>query len=98
MAERPDNLIEALIQSITENHACTAFYQQSVWVEEKMGNQIWTGQVETFELRGHPDAHHAYGWWEETYQKGLVVILALNEDTNAAKAIRAYLMSQDSSG
>ena len=95
MTQRPDNLIEALKLTITETYNCQALYQKSVLVEERIGNQIWVGPVEVFELQGHPDAHQAYGWWEEKYQTGLVVVLAFTDDTDAGKAIQAYLMSQE---
>jgi hypothetical protein len=98
MPKRPDNLIEALKQSICENHHCEAIYIQSVLVEETDQDKIlWTGQVELFEVRGHEKAKIAYGWWQEDSETGLVTILALTPTMEARKAVQAYLMSLDES-
>jgi hypothetical protein len=96
MTQRPHNLIEALKQSIAENHACTAIYIQSVMVEEAHhGEILWAGQIEIFEIQGHAKAKTAYGWWQENTEDGLVTILALTPTMDARKAVQAYLMSQD---
>jgi hypothetical protein len=96
MAQRPNNLIEALKQSIAENHACTAVYIQSVMVEEAhQGEILWTGQIEIFEIQGHAKAKVAYGWWQENTEEGLVTILALTPTMDARKAVQAYLMNQN---
>jgi len=88
MAQRPDNLIEALKQSITENHDCSAVHLQSVLVEE-------TVQVEVFAVQGHAKAKTAYGWWHESSETGgLVTILALTSTQDARKAVQAWRMSQ----
>jgi len=98
MAQRPDNLIEALKQSIYENHACTAIYIQSVLVEETDNSKtLWTGQIEIFEIQGHEKAKIAYGWWQENSSIELVTILALTPTMDARKAVQAYLMSQNES-
>jgi hypothetical protein len=96
MKKRPDNLIEALQQSIYDNHACEAIYIQSVLVEERDANdKLWTGQVELFKIQGHAKAQMAYGWCQEDSETGLVTILALTPTMEARKAVQAYLMSQD---
>jgi len=96
MVQRPDNLIEALKQSIAQNHACIAVYSQSVMVEEThRGEILWAGQIEIFEVQGHTKAKTAYGWWQENTEDGLVTILALTPIMDARKAVQAYLMSQD---
>jgi hypothetical protein len=98
MAQRPDNLIEALKQVICENHDCSVSHRQSVWIEESdEGKTLWTGQVEIFEVQGHAKAKTAYGWWQEDSGIGLVTILALTPTLDARKAVHAYLMSGDKS-
>jgi hypothetical protein len=96
VAQRPDNLIKALQQSICDNHACEAVYIQSVRVEEPYADdKLWTGQVEIFKILGHAKAQIAYGWWQEDSETGLITILALTPTMEARKAVQAYLMSQD---
>jgi hypothetical protein len=98
MVQRPHNLIEALKQSIHENHGCTVTHVQSVLVEESDGdNTLWTYQVEIFEVQGHVKAKIAYGWWQENSEAGLVTILALTPTLDARKAVQAYRMSGDKS-
>jgi|SRR5665213_1696479 len=93
---RPDDLIEALKQTIHESHDCTVTHLQSVWVEETdRGETLWTGQVEIFEVQGHAKAKIAYGWWQENSETGLVTILALTPTLDARKAVQAYRMSRN---
>lgn len=95
MVLRPDNLIEALKQTIHESHNCIVTHLQSVWVEETSGDETaWTGQVEIFEVQGHAKAKIAYGWWQEDSETGLVTILALTPTLDARKAVQAYRMSR----
>ncbi len=99
MGLRPDNLIEALKQTIHENHHCLVTDLQSVWIEESDGGKtLWTGQVEIFEVQGHAKAKTAYGWWQEDSEIGLVTILALTPTLDARKAVQAYLMSENQPG
>jgi hypothetical protein len=98
MVQRPPNLIEALKQSIHENHNCTVTHLQSVFVEESNGdNTWWTCQVEIFEVQGHAKAKIAYGWWQENSKTGLITILALTPTLDAHKAVQAYRLSGDES-
>lgn len=94
MVQRPDNLIEALKQIIHENHNCAAIHLQSIQIDElDRAKNLWTCQVEIFEVRGHAKAKIAYGWWQENSETGLVTILALTPTLDARKAVQAYLMS-----
>jgi hypothetical protein len=96
MVPRPDDLIEALKQSIHGSHNCTVTHIQSVWVEETDGDEIlWTGHVEIFEVHGYAKAKIAYGWWQENSETGLVTILALTPTLDARKAVQAYRMSRN---
>jgi hypothetical protein len=44
-------------------HGCDADYVETVpVVEEFQGETIWQGDVEVFDLVGHPKATRGYGW------------------------------------
>ena len=44
-------------------HGCDATYVETVPViEEFEGKTIWQGDVEVFDIRGHPKATRGYGW------------------------------------
>jgi len=52
-------------------HECEANYIESVpVVEEFQGKTIWQGDVEVFDLVGHPKATRGYGW--DTQQRTAV--------------------------
>ena len=47
--------------------ACEATWVESVPVTETFsGETVWTGEVQVFELRGHPGAARAYAWSHAT--------------------------------
>lgn len=44
-------------------HGCSAKHKETVPVlEEFQGQTVWQGEVEVFELSGHPKAKIGYGW------------------------------------
>jgi hypothetical protein len=44
-------------------HNCSATWRESVPVHEIFnGKTIWQGEVEVFDLTGHPKAKRCYGW------------------------------------
>ena len=52
--------IEELQQVIRNLHGCESQYVETVPVTETFqGETIWQGDVEVFEIRGHPTATHA---------------------------------------
>jgi hypothetical protein len=52
-------------------HGCEANYVESVpIVEEFQGETIWQGDVEVFDLVGHPKATRGYGWGYTTTESG----------------------------
>jgi hypothetical protein len=49
--------------TIQHLHNCGAIHRQSVPVHELFqGKTIWEGDVEVFQLTGHPKAKKCYGW------------------------------------
>ena len=44
-------------------HNCGATWRESVPIEEVFdGKTLWKGDVEVFDLNGHPKAKRCYGW------------------------------------
>jgi len=49
--------------AIQELHKCGAVHRQTVPVHEVFrGKIIWQGEVEVFDLNGHPKAKRCYAW------------------------------------
>lgn len=55
--------IARLQVTVSQLHNCGAAHVETVPVEEIFqGKTIWKGNVEVFDLNGHPKAKRAYGW------------------------------------
>jgi hypothetical protein len=55
--------IERLELVIHHLHGCDSKHVETVPVQEVFrGKTIWKGDVEVFELKGHPKAKRCYGW------------------------------------
>jgi hypothetical protein len=62
VANKQDYLarLQAVIQHL---HKCGAVHANTVPVREVFrGKTLWQGEVEVFDLTGHPKAKRAYGW------------------------------------
>lgn len=52
-----------LQKAIEQKHGCAAIYNETIHVHEKLNAEtIWEGNVEVFELKGHPEADKCYAW------------------------------------
>ena len=62
MANKQEYL-ERLKLAVEHLHKCSArHYMTSPVHEEFQGQTVWDGEVEVFELTGHPRAKHCYAW------------------------------------
>ena len=62
VADRKEHL-ERLKLAVEHLHVCSARYCTTVPLHEKFqGETVWKGNVEVFDLTGHPKAKRAYGW------------------------------------
>ena len=89
----------AEIQSVfLKLHGCDASYLETVpVVEEFQGETVWEGDVEVFELSGHPKASRGYGWGYVTSDEGgrrYFVILELPPVDSPQTAVKAAIMSE----
>jgi hypothetical protein len=80
-------------------HGCEASYVETVpVVEEFQGTTVWQGDVEVFDIRGHPKATRGYGWGHATgeYDQGwrYFTVLELPPVTSPQTAVQAAIMSE----
>jgi len=55
--------LDRLQVAIQQLHNCAAVHRQTVPVHEVFkGKTVWQGDVEVFDLYGHPKAKRCYGW------------------------------------
>jgi hypothetical protein len=86
--------IERLKQEILHLHKSDAKYVESVYVIEMFrGKPIWKGEVEVFELTGHPKAKRCYGWTHGEPEK-LITVLELPPVTDAESAVKVGVAHQ----
>ena len=69
-----------LLQDVIKQlHKCEAIHEKTVFVDEKFqGNAIWQGEIEVFELIGHPKAKRCFAWLHEEERKGVRPIALLD--------------------
>ena len=80
-------------------HGCDAEYVETVpVVEEFRGQTVWQGDVEVFDLRGHPKATRGYGWGHVTGEhdqgRRYVTVLGLPPVTSPQTAVQAAVMAE----
>ena len=79
-------------------HNCDAEYVETVpVVEQFQGETIFQGDVEVFDLTGHPKATRGYGWGYTTTESGgrrYFTVLELPPVTSPQTAVKAAIMSE----
>jgi hypothetical protein len=79
-------------------HGCDADYVETVpVVEEFQGETIFQGDVEVFDIRGHPRASRRYGWGYTTTESGgrrYFTVLELPPVDSPQTAVKAAIMSE----
>jgi hypothetical protein len=77
-------------------HGCEATWVESVPVDETFqGKTVWEGEVQVFDLRGHPTARRCYAWshaTEEAKRRFYAVLHAPPVDSPIA-AVRASIVA-----
>lgn len=91
--------IGELIDAIRRTHGCEAEYAETVPVKEVFqGQTVWEGNVEVFNIRGHPKAKRCYGWAHATGEddngKRYVAVLELPPVVSAQTAVRAAIVDE----
>lgn len=91
--------IGELINAIHKLHGCKATYIETVPVTETFqGEVIWDGEVEIFNICGHPKAKRAYAWshasGKDDKGKRYVAVLELPPVDSPETAVRAAIMQE----
>ena len=94
-----NDYIEELQAAFLKLHGCDAIYVETVpVVEEFQGETIWQGDVEVFDIRGHPKAKRGYGWGhsagEGVHARRYFTVLELPPVDSPQAAIKAAIMSE----
>ena len=87
----------ALRDAIRHTHECASRWVESVRVVETFrGETVWDGQVEVFDLIGHPTAKRAYAWAHATDAGGPRYVAVLHEEPvdSAQTAVRAAVIAE----
>jgi hypothetical protein len=89
--------IPALQDAIRHLHGCESTWVESVPVrEEHEGATIWDGEVQVFDLVGHPTSPRAYAWSYPTTgtKRRFVVVLHVPGVDTPQKAVQ-FCIVQD---
>ncbi len=101
MANKADYL--ARLQTAVQHlHNCAAVWRETVPVHEVFkGQTVWKGEVEVYDLIGHPKAKHAYAW---SHREGpddsgerFVAVLEIPPVDSAQRAVQVQIV-KDSKG
>jgi hypothetical protein len=79
-------------------HNCSATWLKSVSVKEVFrGETLWNGDVEVFDLIGHPKAKRAYGWshpdGDDNKTERFVTVLEIPPVTSPETAVKISIYS-----
>jgi hypothetical protein len=87
-----EGLVDTLRAAIKKVHGC-----DSKWLEsEPVAETYWTGEVQVFELIGHPTAQRCYAWSQSVERERRVhAVLEGVAVDSAAKAVRATIAARE---
>ncbi len=89
--------IDALHDAIRHLHGCESAFVESVPVTETFkGETVWDGEVQVFDLTGHPTAARVYAWSYATEgtKRKFVAVLHAGPVTDAITAVRASIAAR----
>src|SRR5256714_6609863 len=91
--------IDELKDAIQRLHGCEAEHVETVPVKEEFQDRIvWQGEVEVFDIRGHPKAKRAYAWGhatgEEDQARRYVTVLELPPVDSPQTAVKVAVASE----
>lgn len=102
MANKQDYLARLQL-AVSHLHNCGATWRESVPVHEVFdGKTVWRGEVEVFDLTGHPKAKCCYGWShpDGSDNKGerFVAVLEIPPVESAQTAVKVAIVSEIKAG
>jgi len=91
--------IAELQAALLNLHGVSSTYVESVpVVEEFHGETVWEGEVEVFDIRGHPKAKRAYAWGhatgEEDQARRYVTVLELPPVNSPQSAVKVAVAAE----
>jgi hypothetical protein len=94
--ENKQEYIERLQMVIQHKHKCDATHVRTEPVKEVFqGQTVWEGEVEVFDVTGHPQAKRAYAW---SYGRGertetFTAVLEIPPVKSALDAVRVWIVA-----
>jgi hypothetical protein len=87
--------IEFLRSAIKNTHGCDSRHVKTVLVTEEFQGVAWEGEVDVFELEGHPGVAQCYAWCQRNQESKasnvVKLMLALPPVITPESAIRSFL-------
>jgi hypothetical protein len=93
--------LEALKEAIRNMHGCASTWVESTPVHETFNGQVvWDGEVQVFDLTGHPKAQRCYAWSHSTTgtKRRFYAVLQLGPVKDAVTAVRAAIAADAKRG
>jgi len=96
--ENKQDYLARLEVTVSQLHNCGATWRETVPVHEMFqGQTVWQGEVEVFDLSGHPKAKRAYAW---SHREGdndegerFVTVLEIPPVKSPLTAVRASIVA-----
>jgi hypothetical protein len=88
--------LPALVDAIRDMHDCEATWVESVPVHEVFqGATVWEGEVQVFDVAGHPTATRCYAWSHATEgtKRRFYAVLHVPPVDSPAAAVRASVVA-----
>ena len=89
--------IAKLQVAVSQLHNCGAIHRETVPVHEVFrGETVWKGDVEVYDLTGHPKAKRAYAWshldGKNDDRERFVAVLEIPPVDSAQKAVQVQIV------
>jgi hypothetical protein len=86
----------ALEEAFRKLHGCGSKYVETVPVIETwQGKTVWEGEVEVFDLVGHPKASRGYAWaYDKAKGSEIVAVLELPPVISPKTAVQAAIVGK----
>ena len=86
----------ALVKAFKDLHGCEAKHVETVPViEHWQGKTVWEGEVEVFDLSGHPKATKGYAWaYDKARGSEIVAVLELPPVISPKTAVQVAVVGQ----
>ena len=96
--ENKQDYLARIQVAVSQLHNCGATWRETVPVHEIFqGQTVWQGEVEVFDLTGHPKAKRAYAWshreGENDAGERFVAVLEIPPVVSPITTVRASIMA-----